>query len=426
MESAFCVKLEEPLKPDPKSENRIEAEAIASQTLRSNIVSVPLKSIDPLQPVDPLNQKKYLLAGKNQYHTLWARDLSMSVAGALLIGETQTARDSLGIFFSLQRSDGLLPRVIDNRNITSRVLWGLIGYPPLYTEPLRGWFTTENHVISIDSNLILPWAASHYIDQTKDEKFAAHWFTAMERALAFIEQNFLVEGLVGNQPPFSDWKDSIQRTGRVSFTNALYILALRGAAKWAKFLGLSAKHTHFLTRAEEVNALFRKYFWIPERKILRNFEGNDLLTADANLFAVVHQLIPVNEATEVMIELRKSPIWLPVPGAPTWPSYPSKLKSTLVRAIFLHGYHDRLYWIWISALAARAEKAIGNPIEYERIMNYLASRIVSDKGIYEVYDASKNEMELRPHVGPIYRADRSFTWSSACYLEAELASHGKF
>ncbi|MEO5970404.1 MAG: hypothetical protein ABIQ95_10800 [Bdellovibrionia bacterium] len=397
-----------------KSKNRVEAEAIASRTLRSNIIPVPFK------PIDSLEQKKYLLAGKNQYHTLWARDLSMSIAGTLLIGETQAARDSLEIFFNLQRADGLLPRVVDNRDIISRVLWGLIGYPPHYKAPLRGWFTTENRVISIDSNLILPWAASLYIDKSKDEKFASRWFLGMEHALAFIEKNFLVEGLVGKQPPFSDWKDSIRRTGRVSFTNALYILALRGAAKWAKFLGLSAKYTYFLTRSEEATIRFRNFFWMPDRKILRNFEGNDLLTADANLFAVAHQILPLNEAKEVMIELRKSPLWSPVPGAPTWPSYPSSLKSTLVKAIFLHGYHDRLYWLWISALAARAEKAIGNDAEYEQIMNYLARRIVSDKGIYEVYDAHENDLDLRPHVGPIYRADRSFTWSSACYLEAEL------
>jgi hypothetical protein len=374
-----------------KSENRIEAKAIASRTLRSNIIPVPFIATDSLE------QKKYLLAGKNQYHTLWARDLSMSIAGTLLIGETQAARDSLEIFFNLQRADGLLPRVVDNRDIISRVLWGLIGYPPHYKAPLRGWFTTENRVISIDSNLILPWAASLYIDKSKDEKFASRWFTGMEHALAFIEKNFLVDGLVGKQPPFSDWKDSIRRTGRVSFTNALYILALRGAARWAKFLGLSVKYTHYLNRAEEVTLRFRKFFWMPDRKILRN------------------------EAKEVMIELRKSPLWSPVPGAPTWPSYPSSLKSTLVKAIFLHGYHDRLYWLWISALAARAEKAIGNDVEYEQIMNYLARRIVSDKGIYEVYDAHENDLDLRPHIGPIYRADRSFTWSSACYLEAELA-----
>lgn len=398
-----------------KSENRAEAEAIASRTLRSNIISVPFIAINPL------DQKKYLLAGKNQYHTLWARDLSMSIAGTLLIGETQAARDSLEIFFNLQRPDGLLPRVVDNRDIISRVLWGLIGYPPHYKAPLRGWFTTENQVISIDGNLMIPWAASHYIQHTQDEKFAARWFTEMERALLFIENNFLVEGLVGKQPPFSDWKDSIRRTGRVAFTNTLYILALRGAASWAKFLGLSAKYTYFLTRAEETIARFRRFFWIPERRILRNFEGNDLLTADANLFAVANQIIPLGEAQEVMGELRKSPLWSPVPGAPTWPSYPSSLKSTLVKAIFLHGYHDRLYWLWISALAARAEKAIGNLVEYEQIMNYLAHRIVSDKGIYEVYDAHENKLDLRPHVGPIYRADRSFTWSSACYLEAELA-----
>ncbi|MFZ9596088.1 MAG: hypothetical protein ACO3A2_08425 [Bdellovibrionia bacterium] len=395
---------------------RTEARLIATRTLRSNIVSLPSSKADLPSP------EQYLLAGQNQYHTLWARDLSMATAGALEIGETFSIKNSLEIFFLLQREDGLLPRVVDYYDIYRRVISGLFGYRLGYRKPLKGWFTTENRVISIDGNLTLPWAASQYIKKTHDLESAERWLPHLEKSIHFIETHFLVDGLVGKQPPFSDWKDSIRREGRVAFTNALYILALKGLAQVTHQLHRLEKAASFLTRAQEVESRFQSFFWETQQKRLKNFEADPHLSADANLFAIASGLLPKDQAQEALTHLKASPLWHPLPGAPTWPSYPNHYKSFLVRLIGLGGYHDRLYWMWISALAARAEKAMGHEREYQEIMNRLAQRIAQDQGIYEVYELEPGTSNLRPHRGWIYKSDKSFTWSAACYLEADYLS----
>jgi glycogen debranching enzyme len=400
------------------NQDKIErAKKIAEKSVRSNIVSVEDSS-------DPSGEKKYLLAGANQYRTLWARDLSMSVAGALYIGEFKAVRDSLEAFFKLQREDGLFPRVVDHWNIYLRVISGVMGKALSYRHPLQGWFETENRVISIDGNLMIPWAASEYVKKTQDEEFARKWFPAVQLSLNYIEKSFGVQGLIGKQPPFADWADSVRRIGRVAFTNEFFILALRGASEWADFLNKSDQAELYWSRSDEVAAAFLRFFWNPEKKCLRNFESDDHLSADANLMAVANRILPHSLAIEVMENLRKTPLWMPMPGRPTWPDYPASMKSWAVKRVNLSGYHDSIYWLWITALAASAEMEVGNLHGYHKILTLLSSQITSDGAIHEVYDLSKDGRHLTPLRRTFYQAEVPFTWSAAFFLQVVGSERG--
>lgn len=390
---------------------KTQARNIAKRCLVSNITTVK-------DPSDPKVEKRYLLAGAYQYRTLWARDFCMSVQGALAVGEVQAVHDSLELFFSFQRSDGLLPRQIDNRNIFTRVAFGVLGAPPSFKPPLKPWFTTENQVISIDGNLLLPIAANLYINKTGDLPFAQRWFATAQLALSFLEEFYLDAGLIGNQPPYSDWADSIRRTGRVAFTNALYILALQSMANWAKMLQLPQVEADYRKRSIALKTHFFQHFWNSEKGILLNFDGNEHLSADANLCAVIYRLVPNEARFQIMNHLRNSPLWDPIPGRPTWPDYPSSLKSKLVKLVGVGGYHDSLYWLWINAMAARAEYSVGNMEGYRQIMLHLSERIAEDNTVHEVYELSPKHV-LVPFKRLFYRAEPHFTWSSAMFLEAD-------
>jgi glycogen debranching enzyme len=394
------------------------ARKIATDCISANIVTLQNEKKD--EAVQNLT-KEYLLAGSSQYRTLWARDLAMSVLGALHIGQKKAVKDSLEAFFFFQREDGLFPRVIDNRSMTSRVILGILGMPPDFRYPLKGGFITENNVISIDGNLMIVWAVSEYVQKTGDVEFAKTWFSKMELAVSFIEKNYFLEGLIGNQPPFSDWADSIRRTGRVSFTNIFYILALRGLASISGLLNFTDKKLYYKAKTAQVVAAFMQCFWLPEEKFLRNFEGDTQnMAADANLLAVAFNIIPPAQAAELMDRLRKSPLWSPIPGRPAWPDYPSSLKSILVKCVNLAGYHDSSYWLWITSLAACAEYAVGNLQGYYTIMDWLSEKIATDGAIHEVYDLKNSkQIELTPVNRLFYRAEAPFTWSAALYLQAD-------
>jgi glycogen debranching enzyme len=367
----------------------------------------------------PSPQGRYLLAGANQFRSLWARDFSFATAGALIAGQTQAVHDSLDALFAAQRSDGLLPRGLDNEDITWRVIFGLLGMPPAFHPPLKAWWTTEYGVIVLDSNVTVPWAASRYLLKTHDLEAARRWFAPAERALAFFqEQGYLVDGLIGNQPPYSDWADSVQRTGRVSFTNVIYVLALRGMSEWATLLGDPERALFYASKALSAQQAFVHHFWSPTLEAVSNFDGDEHLTADANLLAVAHGVLPPELARRTMRTLRASPLWRPMPGRTTTPDYPSSMKGFNVKLIGIASYHDSMYWLWLTAAAAMAERALGNCDSYDEIMSSLSRLIAKGRAIREVYELKRDGVTLKPVSRLLYHAENPFTWSSAMYLEA--------
>ena len=379
---------------------------IATQALKTNTATI--------------DQREYLLAGYKQFRNLWIRDLSMSTSGALAVGMEKPIRDSLEAIFTFQREDGLLPRLIDNKDGQIRAVLGVAGIRQSFKAPLKAWYESENKITTIDGNVTVPWAASNYIAKTNDLQFAKRWFSSMEKSIQYLEKNHLEGGLISKQQGFADWEDSVNRNGRVAFTNLFYVLALRGAARWADAIHSTDKVAYYQQKADAQAIRFREYFWDSNKKVLRNFDGDDRYTADANLLAITEKVLPAKEAREAYDSLKSTPLWGPIPGRPTWPNYTNDMKSIFVKSIGLGGYHDRLYWIWLSSLGARAAATVGDCKEYQRIMQYLEFQIVKNGQVHEVYRFKESPDRLKPFKNAIYHAEAPFTWSSAMFLEAEF------
>jgi len=410
---ALVFLLERPL----SVENLEEAWSVAARCVSNNVIT----ATDRTNPRAPA--RRFLLAGGNQYRTIWTRDFAFSVPGALAVGHDQAVRDTLEVLLGLQREDGLFPRQADRTDANIRWFMALFKVRMGFSLPLKGWFETENDVIAIDSNLLIPWAGSLYIGKTHDKEFAQKWFSGAKRGLEYLEKGYLVEGLIGRQAPFADWEDSLARTGRVSMTNILYVLALRGLAEWAEFVGQKSLALEYTSKAEKVTDRLIRFFWIPEKGYLRNYEKDSSeLTADANLMAVAYGVVKGKKAEQIMEAMRASPLWIPMPGRATWPELPKRLKSINVQVVQLEAYHDSMYWLWLTALAAIAEQEVGECESYREIMSKAANRIVRDGTIYEVYDEAKGGQDIKPVKRLLYRAERPFTWSSAFYLLAASRS----
>ncbi len=390
----------------------LDPRAVAESALANNIVSI----------ATPDGPKEYLLAGGHQYQSLRTRDLAFAVSGALSAGFGNAVRDSLEALFSMQRADGLLPRGADHYSEAERVFLASAGIRLPFKLPLKPWYATETGAVSIDSNFLLPWAASEYIATTGDSAFAAKWYAAAASAVALIQEQYNVDGLIGQQPAYSDWESSIQRTGRVAFTNVIYVLALQGMSSWAGTLGNSADQAGYATDAARVRDELRAHFWDAGLGALYNFDGNRTLSADANLAAVAYGMLDSVEAPSVMTNLQASPLWTPMPGRPTYPDYDSSLKSLGAKFVGLASYHDENYWLWITALAALAESAQGNCAQYDSIIAALEAQLVGDRTVGEIYDNKSGK--LVPARRWLYRSERPFTWSAAMYLQAKAAGCG--
>jgi glycogen debranching enzyme len=412
---------------------------IAERDLRRNIVDVPVGETGLT--------RRYLLAGHYQFHALWARDLSFSTGGVLVIGERADVRDSpealLGAQCTRQSSEaacreclsegtcheGLIPRGIDDHDPACRVFEGAgLHVPdPFGEEQLRAQYISEYHVISLDSNLVVPWAASRYVlEEPIDIDFARRWFSAVQGALEMVEEHYCVSRgpactRVSNQPPFSDWEDSVERRGDVAYSQVMYVLALDGAAKWAHVLGRETDAGAYHTRSALAALELMRHYRSPAG-ILTNFDW-DLgvhRTADANVLAAAYVLpLPDGEAAGLLDSLRDTvpELWRPIPGRPTFPDYPASMKGSFAKWGGLSSYHDEYYWLWITAAAAIGERAAGNCDAYTSIMTPLARQIEQDGEVWEIFEHTAAG-ELKPVRGLRYTAEHPFSWSAAMYLEA--------
>ena len=365
-----------------------------------------------------IEDRTYLVAGSHQFKTLWARDFAFAIPGALIAGHRSVVLDSLNLLFDHQRADGLLPRGMDNHSIYKRVIYAMIGMPASFRAPLHPWFETEDGVIAIDTNAILPWAAGEYVLRTRDLDFARARFPAAESAIEFLRKNYMKDGLVAGQPPYSDWEDSVERRGRVGFTNVMYVLTLQNLSRWARVIGDEAKSQTYADLADRTRKKFIASFWMPKVGVLRNFDGDDHLSADVNLIAIARGVVRGPMAKRILKTLKASPLWKPMPGRPTWPSYDDAMKDNTEKLVGIAGYHDEMLWLWITGMAVMAEQAVGQCEEAQALLTRLTQQIEKDGTVFEVFDVVDGDRRLVPVKRRFYQSEHPFTWSAAVYLEA--------
>lgn len=392
---------------------RDAAAQIIAQTVQSDIAEIET----------PGGTQKYALAGPDQYYYFTARDFAWSAPGLMDMGHSDAVRDTLLLAFSLQRGDGLIPRDILPDRTDVRYIVGSLGIALPYLPPFHGVFVSENDVVTLDTQAIIPWAASEYVLRTHDAKIAQNLFEPAERALQFVEKNYFGDGLVDKQAPFADWEDSIARTGKVAYTNELYVLALRGLADWATFLGKTDRANDYLTRAMQQQVRFHDHFLETDTQgnlRIRNFDGDDHLTFDANIMAVAYGLVSKEESQGIMRTLRDSPLWRPIPGRATYPDFPDSMKSKLPKLIGNGSYHDSQYWMWMTATAAMAERAIGNKEGCNFILDEIATLVVRDGAACEDYwPATVDGVQtLVPFRIPLYHSECPLTWTSGMVRHA--------
>jgi glycogen debranching enzyme len=365
-----------------------------------------------------------LLTGALHYRVLWIRDFCMSVPGALAAGLDGVVRDTIDLIFQMQRADGLIPRLVDSKKLrfVTRFFVNLAGISPKFEGPLEASYLSEHGVISIDGNALLVWAATRYVEKTGDHDAAERWWAPAKKAIAFLEENHGVDGLIGKQPPFADWKDSVGRTGRVSFVNTWYVITLREFSRMGRRIGkleaglYEGKHDVALKN-------YRSFFWDENRRTIKNFEDDSRLVADANLLAITYGLVSRSEGESILERMKRTPLWSPIPGRATWPNYHAGMKSWTTRFAGIADYHDELFWLWLTAIAGRAELAVGNQEAGEQILEHTLRLVSQWGGVYEVYQACRepdvhfNPQQLRPVWRLLCRAEMPFTWSSAMIIE---------
>ncbi len=368
------------------------------------------------------NNTDLVVAGGMQFRSIWARDFSFSVPGLLKLGETKPVHDTLVLFFENRRlSDGLLPRLLDSMPFQRRVAFGLFGIREDLGPIVFPSFETENNVIALDGNLLLISAAWAYIQATHDQEFALKYWPAAQQLMMWMNQNHVQKGLVVNQAPFSDWADSVNRQGSVGFTQLLYARALGQLKNWADFVGDREQTLVDQSQILLAHEAILKSFWNEEGGYLKNTSSDPRLSADVNWGALAWNLVDHDHALLILQALEKSTdLVSPIPGRVLKGEYNSDEKSRFVKIVGLDGYHDRYYWLWLTALAVEAYENLHRPDKALEIRQKINSLLAAFQGVHEVYSFESGM--LQPVKTWLYRAECPFTWSSSMLAEAGLVS----
>ncbi|MBI5200490.1 MAG: hypothetical protein HY925_02790 [Elusimicrobia bacterium] len=332
------------------------------------------------------NGRTVLVAGANQYGSVWARDFCFASGGLLAAGLRQPVLDTLEELVALQREDGLYPRLLDSLHPLARFLRGTFGQKLSLSSPLRPNFVSDHLVWSFDTNALV-------VDALRRAGLAEKHAASIERALSWCRSE-MRDGLIF-QPPFSDWKDTISsRRGHVFFTQLQFWKALGRAQE-----------------TDEFAARLRRAFWLGE--YFADTTEFPLLSTDGNLAAIAWGFSTQDETERILDAIEAKGLWTPW-GPKAGERYSYFEKGWFARLALVHGYQDDFVWLWVSALALRALHRAGRVERRDALLRTLCERIVREKSISEVYRPEDGQ-EVRTW---LYRSEAPFSWSSGMLLEA--------
>lgn len=382
----------------------------ARQALEQNIVRLP--------------SGRYLRAGRYQFGSLWSRDFAFASRGLLRLGHGEVVRQHLDRLITAARpADALIPRTLDSMPPQLRVFLGAVQSRVPFLrrrqlglrDPLRPQHVDEHGSISIDSNLLVLRAALDYVRRTGDRA----WWRRVEPRLVKIYRFYdrhLRDGLI-EQPAYSDWQDSVRRSGRTFYTNLLYYVVSRDLRRHPSFAVDSAKLAGLRCRLE-------REFRDPATGLYRSVAGRDPISLDGNLLALDWgYLAPESRAGRRLFRaLQGHELWKRnggLPGFNTTPEYPRSWPHLVSRLAGLTHYHDRLYWSWLMALSAKVAHRMGDRQTSERVLARLARNVRRDRTVMEVY---RPRAPFKPWRTPLYSSERSFSWGAGFIVDALLAT----
>jgi glycogen debranching enzyme len=360
-----------------------------------------------------LKEGPVLVAGKNQFRSMWTRDFCYAARGLIAEGKFNVVKSHLSFLLNHMREDGLVPRTVDSilpryrvvRN-SLRYLTGL-GAIPEITDPLIIEYKDEHGTEAIDSNLLVILTAVTYIDASNDLEWWNSQIQNLKKAFSFYHGK-LDNGLIV-QRKFSDWQDSVKREGKTFYTNLLFWIACHKLQKHAAFEIEKSKID--LLKSELV-----KNFYDSTSGLFRSLINKPYISLDANLLALEFDFDGVQNK-KLYEALVRHELWtkFSVPGFNTVPNYPASWRHLAVTLAGLGHYHDEVYWSWLIALSAKVAYKMEDQPSALKILNRLQELAIRDQAIREVY---KNEESLRPWESWLFKSEQDFSWGSGMILDA--------
>jgi len=330
-------------------------------------------------------QKLVLCAGRRNFREPWARDFGFASYGLLAIEEYQVVRECLELFLHFQQLSGQFPVKIHSTTVVDRYIHSLFRREQPIYKPLRPKYVTAHNTISLDGNCLLVIAVLRYARQTGDYDFVRSYWTSLRKALDWLNDHIDAQDGLLHQAAFTDWADSVGRTGRVLYTNVLYWKALQELCAFAEHSPLPEELQRCTDRAEGIKRAIQDQFWRADLGYFVTSEQYDMLSSSGNLLAIVWDLATPEQSHSILDKMNEFGMADPVPTKVTHQEYPEKLIAFENRFAGIPEYHTHAAWMWLGAWHIVALARMGRLQEAETLLLRTARLIVRDGVVHEVY-----------------------------------------
>lgn len=368
-------------------------------------------------------RKLVLCAGWRNFREPWARDFGFASFGLVEMGEQRVLKETLELYLHYQKPDGRFPVKIHSTSVLDRYLHSLFSRQQPIHRPLRPKYHTAHRTISLDGNSLIVIAALNYLRHYQDEAFAQRHWPALKQALHWVEAQALgADGLL-HQGAYTDWADSVIRTGAVHYTNVLYWKAVHEFARDAVRYQFHEDAAFFQQREAQLRTTINQHFWHGRRGFYSTSrQFSHILNSDGNLLAIAWGLASADQAHAILNSMAAFGMSHAVPTQCTNLPYGRRYIALENRLGGIENYHTSAAWLWLGGWHVIALARVGRLDEAEQLLEQMRQLIVRDGVVHEVYAEDGHYLKTR-----WYESEAPLTWSAAmfvyatCYLKAHTS-----
>lgn len=338
-----------------------------------------------------------IVAGPHHFTDYWARDAYFGAFGSLSLGDTKIIDDTISLFFSYQRLDGLIPYRIMRGPIS---LAKYFGKPKLYRNPkptyrLRG-FGSE---VLDGTTLTVLFAAI-----TKRTMY----MSKITKALDYLETKER-HGLLWDGP-MAEWNDAVWKYGNLLYSNVIYWYMYDQLTQWSNDFDpiLSKKYKE---KTELIAIALRKHLWNGNYfSDWHDYKRQDYFYPFGNCLAIAWGLTTKSESTLILATCSKHTQSFTLET--NSPHYPWWRVDFLQRLAGMADYqnHGILWWQPITTYLVALKKMEYLPL-VKKVTNQIAQRIIADNQVFECHERNGSPVNRT-----LYRAEHPFAWAAGLII----------
>jgi len=354
-----------------------------------------------------------LCAGVRNFREPWARDTGFASFGLMELGSQPEVKDALNVFLLTQHPSGQFPVKIHSTSILDRFLHSFFDRQQPIEQPIRPKYITAHNSVSLDGNALLVIAILHYADRTGDRDFIVRNWGALTRAMTWLAEYDTHDDPLLHQGAFSDWADTISRTGKILYTNVIYWKAVVEMGKAAALLEDPAESAAYARQADDLRNALMDEFWRPDLGYFVTSSFFDNLSSSGNLLAIAWGLADEEKAHRILDAMRFFGMAIPVPTKAVHRAYPRQFVAIENRLGGIADYHTYFAWLWLGAWHVIALVRVGRLEEARELIYNMSRVIVRDGAVHEVYAPNGAYASTL-----WYTSESPLTWSAGMFVYA--------